>query len=160
LLSSLIGSLWVSRLREPFRAYASGLTFARATLICTGLAWLGFHLGIPLDPSASLRPQRLLFGPAVFALDELHAPPAPGVALVHSLTALAAARVQMRRFSFAWSLAAEVLRLACFSCKGSWLLIGLMTMTMVPGYFELATRRRPTRVFVIHMATALGLMAI
>ena len=34
----------------------------------------------------------------------------------------------MRRFSFSWSLAAEVIRLATFSCKEPWVLIGLLAV--------------------------------
>ena len=47
------------------------------------------------------------------------APLVPAVAILHFLTALATARTMMRRFSFAWSLAEETLRLTdaspCFA---------------------------------------------
>ena len=82
----------------------------------------------------------------VFALDELSAPLVPAVALLHFLTALATPRTKMRRFSFSWSLASEAIRLAMFSCKASWLLVGLLAFCTVPPYFELRNRRRPTRV--------------
>ena len=51
----------------------------------------------------------------------------------------------MRRFSFSWSLAAEVIRLATFSCKEPWVLIGLLVVSTVPPYVELLNRGRPTR---------------
>ena len=53
----------------------------------------------------------------------------------------------MRRFSFSWSLAAEAIRLATFSSKEPWLLIGLLAASTVPPYVELANRGRPTRVY-------------
>ena len=93
-------------------------------------------------------------------LDELSAPLVPAVALLHFLTALATARTKMRRFSFSWSLASESIRLAMFSCRASWLLIGLLTLCTVPPYFELRNRRRPTRVYVLHMALFVGLLVL
>ena len=65
----------------------------------------------------------------------------PAVALLHFLTALATARTHMRRFSFSWSLAAEAIRLATFSCKEPWVLIGLLAVSTVPPYVELRNRR-------------------
>ena len=84
----------------------------------------------------------------------------PAVALLHFLTALATARTKMRRFSFSWSLAAEAIRLAMFSCKASWLLVGLLALCTVPPYFELRNRGRPTRVYVLHMALFVGLLVL
>lgn len=160
LLIALFGSLFVSRQREPARAYSRGVAFTAATLACTVLAWLGFYLGVPLDAGLSLSPQHLLLKRQLFALDELNAPLVPAVALIHFLTALATARASMRRFSFSWSLAAEAMRLAMFSCKEPWPLIGLLAIMTVPGYIELASRGRPTRVYVIHMGVYLGLLIL
>ena len=53
LVITLIGSLWVSRQREPIRAYRWGLAFTGAALACTILAWLGFYLRHP----ARVRPR-------------------------------------------------------------------------------------------------------
>ena len=66
----------------------------------------------------------------------------------------------MRRFSFSWSLAAEAIRLATFSCKEPWILIGLLAVSTVPPYVELRNRRRPTRVYVLHMALFVGLLVL
>src|SRR5262249_15965061 len=102
--------------------------------------------------------QPYLFGRQIFGLDELSAPLVPTVALLHFLTAIATARTHMRRFSFSWSLAAEVIRLATFSCKEPWVLIGLLATATVPPYIELRHRGRPTRVYVLHMALFVGLL--
>ena len=45
---ALVGSLCVSRLREPIRAYRWGLAFTGTAFVCTLLAWLGFYLRIPV----------------------------------------------------------------------------------------------------------------
>ena len=84
----------------------------------------------------------------------------PAVALLHFLTALATARTHMRRFSFSWSLAAEAIRLATFSCKEPWVLIGLLAVSTIPPYVELRNRGRPTRVYVLHMALFVGLLVL
>jgi NADH-quinone oxidoreductase subunit M len=150
------GSLFVSRLRNPNWAYRWGLLFTGAALTCTVLASLGFYLGVA--PAASAQPY--LFGRQLLGLDELNAPLVPVVSLLHFLTALATARTKMRRFSLSWSLAAEVIRVATFSCKDPWALIGLLAAGCVPPYVELVNRGRPTRVYVLHMALFIGLLVV
>ena len=85
-------------------------------------------------------------------------PLVPAVALLHFLNALATPRNKMRRFSNSWSLVSEAIRLAMFSCKASWMLVGLLAVCTVPPYVELKNRVRPTRVYVLHMALFVGLM--
>jgi NADH-quinone oxidoreductase subunit M len=160
LLITLVGSLLVSRQREPIRAFTWGLALTGAALACATLAWLGYYLRVPPEAGLGVSPQLRLLGRQVFALDELNAPLVPAIALIHFLTALSTARVKMRRFSFTWSLAAETMQLALFSCKEPWLLIGLMAATTVPPYIELASRGRPTRVYVLHMAVFLALLVL
>ncbi len=160
LLSTAMGSLWVGRQRDPLRAYSWGLAFTGGALACAVLAWLGFYLGAPTEPGEALGLQRRLIGRVVFALDELNAPLFPAIALIHFLTALATARAKMRRFSFTWSLAAGTLRLAMFACRSPWPLIVLLAVSTIPPYIELRTRGRPTRVFVVHMATFLALLVV
>ncbi len=155
---ALLGSLWVSRLRNPMRAYRWGLAFAGITFLCTSSAWLGFYLRIPLEPSWS--PQSYFFGRQFLALDELNAPLVPAISLIHFLMALATARTKMRRFSFSWSLAAETILIATFSASEPWLLIGLLAASTVPPYIELASRGRSTRIFVVHMAIFIGLLVL
>lgn len=153
-----LGALCVSRLSNPYRASRWGLAFTGAVLAFTVLAWLGHTLGIqPLD-AWSLQVQ--FFGIRLFELDALSAPLVPMVALLHFLTALATARTKMRRFSFSWSLASEAIRLATFSCKDSWLLIGLLALCTIPGYIELSNRGKPTRVYALHMALFVGLLVL
>lgn len=158
LLIALAGSLWVSQQRDPMRAYGWGLAFTATTAVCAFLAWLGFYLGSPTEAGTSL--QDRLLGRSVFVLDELNAPLVPCLALIHFLTALATSRLKMRRFSFTWSLAAETIRLAMFSCKDPWILIGLMAASTIPPYIELASRGRPTRVYLLHMGLFVALLVL
>ncbi len=158
ILAALAGSISVSRLRDPARASRWGIWFTGASFSCTFLAWLAFYLGADASAGSAWGMQQRLFGRQLFALDELNAPLVPAVALLHFLTGLATARTKMRRFSYSWSLAAEVIRLATFSCKDPWVLIGLLAISTVPPYVELLNRGRTVRVYVLHMALFVGLL--
>jgi NADH-quinone oxidoreductase subunit M len=160
IVAALVGAVVISQIRDPFQAYRCGLGCTGLVLVGTFLAWLGFYLGDwppALEPSSA---QPWLFGRQIFRLDEVSAPLVPLVALLHFLTALATARTKMRRFSLAWSLTAEAFCLATLSCAAPWLLIGLLTAATVPPYIELVNRRRPTRVYVLHMALFVALVVL
>ena len=113
---------------------------------------------MPPEGLGRWEPQRFIFGRRLFALDELNAPLVPAVALLHFLTALATARMMMRRFSISWALAAETISLASFSCKEPWVLVGLLVASTVAPYLELRRRERPTRVYLLHMGLFVGLL--
>jgi NADH-quinone oxidoreductase subunit M len=100
------------------------------------------------------------FGRQIFVLDELSAPLVPLVALMHFLMASATAQTKMRRFSFSWSLAAEAIQILIFSCKEPWMLIALLVISTVPPYIELVNRRRPTRVYSLHMTLFVVLLVV
>jgi NADH-quinone oxidoreductase subunit M len=157
---TLFGSIFVSLVRGPDRAYRWALVFTGASFVAAFMAWLAFYLGTPADMIRQASPQKFLFGRQLLGLDELSSPLVPAVALLHLLTALSTARTHMRRFSFSWSLAAESIRLATFSCAEPWILIGLLSLSTLPPYVELLNRGRPTRVYVLHMALFVGLLVL
>jgi NADH-quinone oxidoreductase subunit M len=145
----LVGGLCVGWVRSPTAALRWCLTFASATLICTVLVLVGQTVESPTDP---WQVQERMFGQRLLEVDRLSAPLLPLVALLHLLTALATARTKMARFSFAWMLGGESVRLATFGCKASWLLIGLLIAGAGLTFLELLRRNKPTRVYVLHMA--------
>lgn len=157
---TLFGSPFVSRLRNPNRAYQWGLVFTGLAFACTLLAWFAFATGVTPEMLRVWSFQPSLFGRQVLALDELNAPLIPSIALLHFLAAMATSRKHMRRFSFSWSLAAEAIRLATFSCTEPWTLIGLLSVSTVPPFVELLNRGRPTRLYVIHMALFVILLVL
>ena len=158
--AGLIGSPIVSRLRDPHRAYRWGILFTGISFVSALVAWLVFTLEVPAELTRRYSVQPWLFGRPIFGLDELSAPLVPTVALLHFLTAVATATTHMRRFSFSWSLAAEVISLATFSCKEPWVLVGLLVVSTVPPYVELVNRRRPTRLYAMHMALFVMLLVL
>jgi NADH-quinone oxidoreductase subunit M len=160
IMLTLIGSLFVTFLRNPSRAYRWALFFTGVAFACTFMAGLAFYLDTPAEMIRQWSPQKYLFGRQLFALDELSSPMVPAIALLHLLTALSTAQTHMRRFSFSWSLASESIRLATFSCSEPWMLIGLLSLSTVLPWIELVNRGRPTRVYVLHMGLFVGLLIL
>ena len=69
-----LGSLCVSRIRDPDHAYRWGLALHRHILCCAVLAWLAFYVSMPPDSLARWSVQSAVMGRQIFALDELNAP--------------------------------------------------------------------------------------
>jgi NADH-quinone oxidoreductase subunit M len=99
-----------------------------------------------------------VFGHDLFVIDELSAPLLPLSALIYLLTGLATLRTKVRRFSFSSMLVSEAILLATLACKQPWVLVALLTLGTLPPWLELRERRRPTRVYAIHMAVFIGLL--
>jgi len=156
----LSGPPSLSRLRHPDHVYRWSVVLIGATFGCTALAWLAFYVGVPAASLVRLSVQPALFGRQLFVLDELNAPLLPTVALLHFLTALSTSRNSMRRYSFSWSMAAETIGLMKFSCTEPWILISLLAISTIPPYVELLNRRRPTRVYLLHMTLYVGLLIV
>ena len=155
---TLLGSLCVSRVRNPDLAYRWSVAIIGASFGCTVLVWLAFYVGVPPESLARFSTQPALFGRQIFVLDELNAPILPTIALLHFLTALSTSRTFMRRYSFSWSMAAKTVVLLLFSCKDPWILITLLSISTTLPCLELLNRRKPMRVYVSHMALFVGLL--
>jgi NADH-quinone oxidoreductase subunit M len=153
----LLGAAVVGTAREYLTASRWCLWFAGATLGCALLACAAFYTGhAPADAPWGLFDWA---GRRVFAVDELSAPLLPLVALLHLLTALATARTKMPRFSFSGLLADAAVRLAIFACVAPWPLILLLALDAVLPVFELRKRGRSGRLYAIHAAAFIGLLA-
>jgi NADH-quinone oxidoreductase subunit M len=158
--AAILGSIVLSLIREPRRAYRWGLGFTGFSFVCTLLAWLSYYIETPVEVTIAYSLQPRLFGRMLFSLDELSGPLLPTIGLLHFLTALATPQASMRRFSFSWSLCAEAMRLATFSCREPWVLVGLLAAATIPPYVELVNRGRPVRVYTLHMALFVLLLVL
>jgi NADH-quinone oxidoreductase subunit M len=147
----LIGGLCVGWVRDATAALRWCLAFAGATLVSTLLVFAGQATGETPTGASPWDIAPRLFGERLLEVDALSAPLLPLVALLHLLTALATARTKMARFSFAWMLGGESLRLATFGCKASWVLVALLLAGAGLTYLELLRRKKQTRVYVLHM---------
>ncbi|MGE3776003.1 MAG: proton-conducting transporter membrane subunit [Pirellulaceae bacterium] len=153
----LAGALFVSRLRDAQRAQWYSVVFAGLTLLATVGEWLDFAtLGVfqahdEWDLLAGL------VGP-LLVVDELSAPLLPLAALLYLLTSVATMKTKVRRVSFAWTLVSEAILLATLACKDPAWVIGLLAAGTVPPWVELRRRKKPTNVYVLHMALFVALM--
>jgi NADH-quinone oxidoreductase subunit M len=158
ILLAMLGAMGVSRVRDPQRAARLGTAITGLVFLCTLLAWAGFALGVARTAGTAWSLQTYVGGRQLFGLDDLSAPLVAVAALLHFLTALATSRTKVRRFSFAWSLFSEAIRLALFSCRDPWMLIGLVAINTAPPVVELLNRGESPRLYVLHMALFLGLL--
>lgn len=160
ILFSLIGAIWVSRLKESDDARSKSVLFSGLALAATTGAWLDFDYLDAKEADDSLHLLPHLFGGEVLIIDELSAPLLPLAALLFFLVALATSQTKVRRFTFAGNLFSEALLLATFSCKEPWGIIGLMSLATIPPYLELRSRGKPTHVYIIHMALFVVLLIV
>ena len=147
----LIGGLCVGWIRHPVAALRWCLAFAGFTLACTLLVFVSQTTGESPTGASPWDVFPRLFGSRFLEVDALSALLLPLLALLHLLTVLTTARTKQARFSFAWMLCGESLRLATFGCKAPWMLIALLIAGIGLTFLELLRRGKPTRVYVLHM---------
>ena len=152
------GAVWVGRLRDPDVARRHSIAVSILALVCTVGAWQDFGFLDAVEAHDSWDMIGQLTGSEVFVIDELSAPLLPLASLLYLLTHLATLRTKVRRFSFAWSLAAEAVLLATFSCRQPWVLVLLLAAGTIQPWIELRMRGKPQRVFVVHMGLFVGLL--
>lgn len=151
----LLGAAAVRFARTTEQAGRIAAAVTAVALAASVLAWVAFLIGEP-PPRVSLSVE--LIGRELLRVDRLNGPLLPMVALLHLLTIVTTARVKMNRMSFTGHLLGESIRLATFACAEPWPLVVLLALGPVPPFLELLGRRRPTRVFVLHMMLFVGLL--
>jgi NADH-quinone oxidoreductase subunit M len=156
----IVGALWIASVRDPEIAQRRSMLFSGVALLGAVGAWIDFgtlHTFEAHDRwslgwhAAHVEP---------FVIDELSAPLLPMAALLYFLTSVATLRTKVRRFSFPLTLLSEAILLATLSCRHPWGIIALLALGVVPPLWELRTRRRPMRVFAIHMGMCLAMLAV
>jgi NADH-quinone oxidoreductase subunit M len=160
ILLPLVGAICVGRFQKSDLARKWSVVISGLTLISAFGAWRDFNLLQASEASDAWHLISRLAGREILVMDQLSAPLLPWVALLYFLTASATLRTKLRRFSFAWMLASEAIVLATFSCREPWVIIVLLAAGTVPPYLELLARRKPTRVYLLHMALFVGLLVI
>lgn len=151
-LVPVVGALWTSRVRDPDRARRWSLVFSGLALLLATGAWQDFVELRTFQAHDRWDVVQRLFHEDVLVIDELSAPLLPLSALLYFLTVLATLRTKVRRFSFSITLASEARLLALLSCKLPWAIVLLLVVGTLAPFIELRRRRKPTRVYVLHMA--------
>ena len=159
-LFPLLGAVWASRLRDAEAAQRAGLAFSGLALLCSLGAWIDFISLHTNEAQGRWSVAARYLGVDWFVIDEVNAPLLPMAALVCFVTALATLRTKVRRFSFALTLISEAILLATFSCRHPWGIIVLLSLGTLPPVWELRLRRKPVRVFAVHMATFVALLVL
>ncbi len=157
-LIPLLGSLWVSRLRDPDVARRHSLFISGAALICALGAWIDFGELHTFEAHDRWDVFEIVFHEDVFVIDELNAPLLPLSALLYFLTELATLRTKVRRFSFALTHVSEAILLATLTSRLPWAVVGLLAVGVIPPFVELRRREKPTRVYVLHMSVFVALL--
>ena len=157
IVTPILGGLIVTLIPNIELAGKWTFSVTLLTLVATLLALVAVHNTVP-DTGLDLCGN--WFGRCIFRLDTFSAPLLPMVAILHVLTVLATSQVKRNRMSFAGHLFGEGLRLAVFACIDPWPLIALLTLSVVPPYFELVSRGKPTRIFVLHMGAFIALLIL
>lgn len=156
ILIPLLGSAWLLKVREPAVAQTRSTIIMVATFLSTVGAWLDLYA--LHAPEAHDRWDLLStwLGPEFPVVDELSAPLLPLAALLYLLTTGATLRTKVRRFSFGGNLLSLSILLATLSCREPWILAALLVAGAIPPYLELRNRRKPVRIYVLHM----GLLSV
>ncbi len=158
ILLPFIGGLFVSRVPEADRIRRISLSISALSLVCSIGAWIDFGFLHVFKAHDHWDMLSSLTGNEFFIIDELSSPLIPLVALLFFLTQLATTRGKARRFSFAWALLGQATMLATFSCINPWGIIAFMTIGVLPPWLELRSRKKPTRVYELHMGLFIAML--
>lgn len=154
----LIGALWIARKRDPEHAQRLTIVVQCLALLATIGAWVDFGSLRTFEAHDRWDLVSDLLGGEALIIDELNAPLLPLAALMYLATAIGTMRTKIRRFSFAGSLISETILLATLSTRSPWMLVLLLGAGAIPPWLELRARRKPARVYALHMALFLGLL--
>jgi len=160
ILLPLLGGMGVGLLRGREFARKLSIGICCLTMILAVGAWIDFsklHTFVAHDHWDLVQ---IVFHRNVFVVDELSAPLPSLAALLYLMTVLSTLRTKTNRFSYGWTLTSESILLATLSCRDAWILIALLTLATIPPWLELRSRRRSTRVYLIHMGSFIALLTI
>lgn len=150
-LLPLVGSIWVSLLKNRDQARTHSIVICGLTLLCAVGEWFDFSSLGTFEAHDHWDILQMIFHRDVFVIDELSAPLLPLGALLYLTTVMTTLRTKINRFSFGWTLISEAILLATLSCRHSWMIILLLTVAIIPPFIELRKRNQNTRVFLFHM---------
>lgn len=150
-LVPLIGAWIVARMGSPERARAWSLGILSISLIGTLAAWIDFawlQTAVAHDRWDGVS---WLTGRHLLSMDEFSAPMLALLSLLGLLTILGTLKTKIKRVSFGVILVNQALGLAIFSTHEPWLLITLLSLSVLTPWYELVQRGKPTGVYLFHL---------
>ncbi|MEY3175871.1 MAG: NADH-quinone oxidoreductase subunit, partial [Planctomycetota bacterium] len=159
ILLPFIGAIIAGCTRNLTRSHRLAIAFAALTSICTIGEWIDFatvHAFEAHDHWDLL--QQFTGRDDILVIDELSAPLPALSSLLFLLVLLATLRTKLERFPLSLTLFSLSLTNAILSCHDPWLLIILLSLSILPPIAELRQRGQSTRVFLIHMGLFITLL--
>ena len=151
-LLPLLGAACCALIPDRTRARYTAIGFAAATLVCAVGEWIDFATVGTFEAHDHWDLiQRLTGRDNILVIDELSAPLLALSSLLYLLTILATLRTKQDRFSMSLTLLSEAIVLATLSSHDPRIMIGLLSLAVIPPWIELRKRRASSRVFLIHM---------
>lgn len=158
ILVPLAGAVWTHFIREPSKALRHSVTFCLITFLLACGELIDFLSLEVFEAHDHWIFTNWLFPQNVFVVDELSAFLLPLGALAYLVTVMSTRHTKTPRFSLKGTLLSEAILLATFSCRASWVLVALLSISVVAPYLELKSRGRCTRIYVIHMGLFVTLL--
>ncbi len=156
-LTPLIGALVACFVKNPEKTRVVAIAFSGIALALAFSAWEDFNFLKVFEAHDRWDVVSPILGPDAMVVDELNAPLLTLTALMFFLTPLATLRTKLKRFPFRMNLVSEFLMLATLACRSPWGIIVLMALQTLPLIWEIRSRGKSARGFVIHMALFVGL---
>ncbi|HBN75014.1 MAG TPA: oxidoreductase [Planctomycetaceae bacterium] len=160
ILVPLLGAIWMQLRGETASAIKGTIAICAVTFLLTVAELVDFVLLNSFEAHEHWPFMNTIFNNEIFVVDELSAFLLPLGALIFLVTVMSTLRTKTPRFSMKWALISEALVLATFSCRASWTLVILLSISTIPPYLELKRRHRCTRIYNLHMAFFVGLLLI
>ncbi len=130
-------------------------TPATAGRLCLGVLVAMLALA---TATALLFPGGAVRGPGMVAVDDLSAPLLPTLALLHLVTILGTAKSRVSPPFCARLLLAATLNLTLITCHSGWMLTALLGLGVLLPLWDLRSRGRPVRGYLLHMGLFLSLL--
>jgi len=160
ILTPLVGAGLVSRIKDSELAQRWSSVITAIALVFVLGEWMDYSTLSTTQADDHWHLLTQLIGRELFVLDEISAPLTTLAAILYFLTIITTLKTKIRRFSFVGTLLSESVVLATFSCKDQWGVVALLAAGTIYPWWELRSRRRSTRVYIVHMAAFIGLMVL
>ena len=160
LVAPIFGAALAWNCRDSRAGWRIAFSFSSVVLICSVLAWTGHWSGVA---PGGVTPNDVVYrivGGRIVGLDDINAPLVPFVALLHLLIVAGTTGGKAARLSFAGVLALEAIQLATFAAIHLQVFAGLLALATLVPFLELSARRRPTRLYAMHMGLFVSFLAI
>ncbi len=156
-LAPLVGAGVACCFKDAEKTRLVAILFSGLALALSVGAWKDFNTLKVFEAHDRWDVVSPILGPDAMVMDELNAPLLALTALMFFLTPLATLRTKLKRFPFRMNLLSQFLMLATLACRNPWGIIVLMGLQTLPLVWEIRSRGKSARGFIIHMSAFIAL---